>query len=118
MENITIGQILAIIVFIVALIEGVSKLVNPSKKLLKSALKEEFEPIKQSIEDIHLEIKENSLNQSKNFLTKCFDDIENGKQYSDTTIERIYECFEDYEAKGGNGFIKKRFEKLKKEGKL
>lgn len=117
-KDLTLENLSTIILFLVAFIGGAIQLIKYSKTMLKSALKEEFEPIKSDINCLKNDLKQTRLESNKNFLVKCFDDLENGKYLSETTIERIHESFEDYEKIGGNGYIHSRYEKLKGEGKL
>lgn len=118
MENITLGQISTFIGFLVVLIGSILSLLKYAKSGLKSALKDEFEPIKKELGNLDKKITLNTLNQDKNFLTKCFDDLERGVVLSDTTKERIFECMKDYKGNGGNSYIQHRFDSLKKEGKI
>lgn len=118
MENITIGQISTFLGFLVVLVGSVLTLLKYAKKGLKSALNDEFEPIKQELSTLDKKITLNTLNQDKNFLTKCFDDLGNGVPISETTRERIFECMKDYRGNGGNSYIEHRFNTLKKDGLL
>lgn len=116
MENITIGQISTFLGFLVVLIGSVLTILKYAKNGLKLALKDEFIPVKDELGKLDKKITLNTLNQDKNFLTKCFDDLERGVVLSDTTKERIFECMKDYKGNGGNSYIEHRFETLKKQG--
>ena len=118
MENITLGQISTFLGFLVVLIGSVLTMLKYAKKGLKSALNDEFEPIKKELGNLDKKITLNTLNQDKNFLTKCFDDLGNDIPLSETTRERIFECMKDYKSNGGNSYIQHRFDSLKKEGKI
>ena len=50
--------------------------------------------------------------------SKCFNDIRQGQQLSEANIQRIYEQMEHYEKLGGNSYIHKEFEDLKRGGLL
>lgn len=118
MENITIGEISIVISFLVALIGGISILFNYLKKALKSLFKEELEPIKEQVSKNNQLIQEVDMNATKNYLSKCFNDIRKGQQLSEANIQRIYEQMEHYSQLGGNSYIHKEFDDLKKEGLL
>lgn len=118
MENITIGQISVIISFLVAFIGGIGILLNYTKKALKSLFKEELESIKEEVSKNNELISTVDLNSTQNYLTKCFNDLRTRQQISETNIQRIYEQMEHYEKLGGNSYIHKEFEDLKKEGLL
>lgn len=114
MESITLGQISTFLGFLVVLVGSILTLIKYAKKGLKSALNDEFEPIKKELSNLDTKITLNTLNQDKNFLTKCFDDLESGVSVSETTKERIFECMKDYKKNGGNSYIEHRFNSLKK----
>lgn len=118
MENITLGQISVLISFLVAFIGGIGILLNYTKKALKSLFKEELEPIKEQVAKNNELISTVDLNSTQNYLTKCFNDLRTRQQISETNIQRIYEQMEHYEKLGGNSYIHKEFEDLKKEGLL
>lgn len=113
-----ITEISVILATLVTFIGTTIKLYDYIKKGLKCTLNEEFKSINDKIDKINAKIDDNTLNQDKNFLVACFDEIDQGKTLSETTIERIYECMEEYTNLGGNSFVHSRFEKLKKDGKL
>lgn len=118
MENITIGQISVVISFLVAFISGIGILLNYTKKALKSLFKEELEPIKEEVSKNNKLIQEVDMNSTKNYLSKCFNDLRKGQDISEANMQRIYEQMEHYEKLGGNSYIHKEFEDLKKEGLL
>lgn len=118
MENITLGQISGWIAFIVALIGGISVLLVYVKKALKSLFKEELDPIKEQIVKNNELITEVDINSTKNYLSKCFNDLRKGQEISEANMQRIYEQMEHYEKMGGNSYIHKEFDDLRKEGLL
>lgn len=118
MENITIGEIGVAITFLVAFIGGIGILLNYIKKALKNLFKEQLEPIKEQVAKNNELISTVDLNSTQNYLTKCFNDLRTRQQISETNIQRIYEQMEHYEKLGGNSYIHKEFEDLKKEGLL
>lgn len=118
MENITIGEIGSIIAFLGAFIGSIGILFNYIKKALKSLFKEELEPIKEQVSKNNQLIQEVDMNATKNYLSKCFNDLRKGQQLSEANIQRIYEQMEHYSQMGGNSYIHKEFEDLKKEGLL
>ena len=113
MEGITLGQISAFLGSLAILIGTILTLIKYAKNGLKSALKDEFEPIKKELSNLDIKVTQNTLNQDKNFLTKCFDDLDRGVPLSETTKERIFECMKDYKTNGGNSYIEHRFNTLK-----
>lgn len=88
------------------------------KNGLITVLKSEFEPIHEKLNGLEKNIIETRKEACKNFLVRCFEEIENGKELDDVILERVYETFAVYDGLGGNGYLHSRYEKLKKEGKL
>ena len=118
MENITLKEISVLISFLVAFIGGIGILFNYTKKALKSLFKEELEPIKEEVSKNNKLIQEVDMNSTKNYLSKCFNDLRKGQEISEANKQRIYEQMEHYSKLGGNSYIHKEFEDLKKEGLL
>ena len=107
MENITLGTIATYVAFLVALIGGVEFLLARFNKLFDNKLK----PINGRLNDIE-------LSSDKNFIVRFLADIEQGNAVDEVELERFYEIYQRYIELGGNSYIKRRFDKLKEEGKL
>ena len=107
MENITLGQILTTLAFLVSLIGSVEFLAMRMRKYMTSTIQNELQPLKD-------ELHKNSLNTMKN--TICNENI--------PITERI-SVGREYIEKGGNGAVKiylhkleEQYESMIKEGKL
>ncbi len=111
MENITLGQISAVITFVVAFIGGLSVLYSKIKLMIRSTLKEELEDLKKNL-------KEESLSRCKSDLVVIMSKISNGYIPTKEEIMVLYETKGKYNQLGGDSYIDDMFEKLKKEGKL
>ena len=111
MENITLGQISAVITFLVAFIGSLSILYSKIKTAIKSTLKEELEDLKKNL-------KEESLSRCKSDLVVIMSKISNGYIPTKEEIMVLYETKAKYNQLGGDSYIDDMFEKLKKEGKL
>lgn len=104
MENITLGQILGGLSFIVSFIGAVTYLSNILKKQVDKTLK----PIQDSI-------KELDVSQCKNFLVRFLADVEQGNELDEVEIERAYEIYDRYtNTLKQNSYIHKRWESLEK----
>lgn len=97
MENITLGQVLTTLAFLVSLIGSVEFLAMRMRKYIKNTMKDEIEPLKE-------ELHKNSLNTMKN--TICNDNI---------PISERLEVGKEYIEKGGNGAVKIYYHKLEEE---
>lgn len=106
MDNITLGQISSLMVWVIGFGGSTVAIITAVKKAIASA----FKPINKKIDDV-------DLNATKNFLVRCLADIEK-HGIDDVTKMRFYEQLEHYEKMGGNSYIKSEVERLKKEGKL
>lgn len=87
MENITIGQVVAILGIIAGLITSISTICVFCKK----AINKGFEPIYKKIDN-------NTLNQDKRFLIQFMDKAERGEEISDEEMRVAFETKTEYNA--------------------
>lgn len=106
-ENITLGDISKILIFIVAFITAIEFLLIRLNKLFDIKLK----PINRRLNDIE-------ISSDKNFIVRFLADIEQGNLVDEVEKERFYEIYERYKELGGNSYVSHKVEKLQKEGKL
>ena len=108
MENITLGQISHILLFIVEFVGVVMAVIVAMKKVLNKQLS----PLNKKIDKI-------DENQCRNYLVDFLADVEKGIEKDDTQIKRAYEVYDHYSIDlHGNSYIHDKWEKLKKEGKI
>lgn len=103
-ENLTMGQLAADIGILLAICGGFGTLYVKLRSALIKAITDQLTPIKMEI--------------CKNFLVRCFADIDRGDALTETELERFKEEYDYYTTHGGNTYIKDKYEKLKNEGKL
>lgn len=102
MEQITLGQILGGLTFIVSFITALGFLSNVLKKQIEKTL----QPINDSI-------KELDISQCKNFLVRFLADIEQGNEIDPVEKERAYELFDHYTNDlKQNSYIHQRWQEL------
>lgn len=119
MENITIGQIAVALVFLLGLWASVESIVKKVSKVFDSSLDKKLKPINEKMDKLDGKIDKVDSQATKNFLVSRLDAIERGEAVSEITKQRIYEEFEHYTYDlKGNSYIKKKFEKLQKDGQL
>ena len=106
MDNITLGQIKDIIVFIVALTAGIGTLYG----LLMKGIKKLLQPIN---DELHNE----KMKRLKSELTTFMYLAENGTLSNEQKI-LAHEDYDEYIQNKGNSYIHDKFEKLNKEGKI
>ena len=111
MEEITLGQISAAVLFLVALGGGVVVLVKWIRGVIVKVMQEELEPMKKQLMAVDLE-------NCKNYLVMYLASVDRGEKKDPIEEERFYEEFEHYCKIGGNSYIKTKVEQLKAAGKI
>lgn len=118
MENVSLGQIIAIISFLSVFIGTITGIITLSKTFISKILK----PIDKKIEHI-----EKIASQSRNnieielikiILANFINDIEQGTYKSQIQKKNAYELYDRYKTLGGNSYIHDSWEKLIKENKI
>lgn len=106
MENVTLGQIKDIVLFLVAFIGGIGSLYA----LLMKGIKMQLEPINK-------ELKDEKMSRLKSDLTTLMYLAETGAISNEQKI-LAHEEYDIYVENKGNSYIKEKMEYLKTEGKL
>lgn len=118
MDKITLEQVGYFITYLVALITGIAFILNKAKVWITKSLKDEFTPINEKIDGLQTDIKQVDMNACKNYLVRTLGDIEKDKSLDEIEIERLWEQYEHYQKIGGNSYVTRKVENLKKGGKL
>ena len=116
----TLSEIGIDIALLVGIISGAAYLINGLKQWMSTLFDEKLNPINQKLSDLDSRVSRVDAQQTKNYLVRCMNDIENGT-INDSELERFWEQYHYYVDKEGlnkNGYIKSKVEKLQKEGKL
>ncbi len=113
MENITMGQISAALLFIVALLGGYNALKKSINTALDNALKGRFEALEKKQDDILKRLDSVDLENCKNFLVTFLAEAGRGELKDETELQRFWEEYEHYQKLGGNSYIKNKVEELK-----
>lgn len=117
METITIGQVSAVIVFVVALITGIGYLHKSLTKYITVALNDQFEGINKKIDKLTERLDDVDMSTAKNFLVARISEAET-TSLDEIEKERFWEVYRHYKDIGGNGYIQSKVEQLRSEGKL
>lgn len=108
MDNITLGQIQSVFVWLIGFGGATLTIIKSVKKAITKA----FEPIEKKIDKV-------DMNATKNYLVARIDDLDNGKKLDGVSRERFYEEIEHYQKDlKGNSYILAEIKRLEKEGKL
>ena len=118
-QNITLEEVSAGILFIVALIGGVKYLKKELVNFLNNLLDSKFKTTNSKIDDVASALRTLDIQTTRNFLVRYLADVERGQYVYDTEKEQFWKEYDHYikELKE-NSFIKKWVERLEDEGKL
>lgn len=122
-QNLTLEQISAALLFIVALIGGVKYLKNEIRNSIKEFLNKEldarFKTVNDKLDDLHNTINDLDVYTTKNFLVRFLSDVEREDYIYEQEKQRFWEEYDHYvDDLDENSYIKEWVEQLKKEGKL
>ena len=106
MENITLGQISDVIMYLVAIAGGIGALY----KLLMAGIKKQLDPIND-------ELKKEKMSRLKSELTTFMYLAEQSNISNEQKI-LAHEDYDEYIRNHGNSYIHDKFESLHKEGKI
>ena len=125
MESLTLGQLSAGVIFIVALIAGVQNLKKNIKTWIEDGLKARFDAIdKQNekilakIDDVETRLDKVDMENCKNYLVTFMAEVRRGETKDPTEIQRFWEEYDHYISKGGNSYVREGVEELKAKGYL
>lgn len=125
METLTLGQLSAGLLFIVALIAGIQNLKSNIKKWIEESLKSRFdaidkqnEKILEKINDVDSRIDKVDMENCKNYLVTFLAEIRRGEKKDPTEYQRFWEEYDHYISKGGNSYVREGVEELKAKGML
>ena len=117
-NQITVGQIIAIILAIAGLITAIGVIMKKIGDWAQNWLAKGLLPVYKKLDAISEKVDRNELETDKTTLVRFLADIKNGETLTDIEMERLHETYNRYTSQGGNSYIHSEFEKLSKEGKL
>ena len=118
-QNLTLEQISAALLFIVALIGGVKYLKKELVNFLNNLLDSKFKTTNSKIDDVATALRTLDVQTTRNFLVRYLADVERGQYVYDTEKEQFWKEYDHYiDELKENSFIKKWVERLEDEGKL
>lgn len=118
-QNLTLEEVSAGILFIVALIGGVKYLKKELVNFLNNLLDSKFKTTNDKIDEVASALRTLDVQTTRNFLVRYLADVERGQYVYDTEKEQFWKEYDHYinELKE-NSFIKKWVERLEEQGKL
>ena len=118
-QNLTLEEISAALLFIVALIGGVKYLKKELVNFLNNLLDSKFKTTNDKIDDVATALRTLDVQTTRNFLVRYLADVERGQYVYDTEKEQFWKEYDHYiDELKENSFIKKWVERLEDEGKL
>lgn len=118
-QNLTLEEVSAALLFIVALIGGVKYLKKELVNFLNNLLDSKFKTTNGKIDDVATALRTLDVQTTRNFLVRYLADIERGQFIYDTEKEQFWKEYDHYiDELKENSFIKKWVERLEDEGKL
>ena len=129
LEQITMGQLLVGMTFIIALIAGIQNMKKNVREGLDKMLKDRFDKIEENQkkmsddiqknqESLSREIRRVSMENCKNYLVTFISEAARDEIKDDVETQRFWEEYEYYIKNGGNSYVKERVEQLKAKNKL
>ena len=118
-QNLTLEEVSAALLFIVALIGGVKYLKKELVNFLNNLLDSKFKTTNSKIDDVATALRTLDVQTTRNFLVRYLADVERGQYVYDTEKEQFWKEYDHYiDELKENSFIKKWVERLEDEGKL
>ena len=124
-EGITVGQILIVLTVLGSIWAGVSKVKRAFESFKRTIngwvvdeLKPEFVSIKDRLDALEARNERQDMENVKNYLVLFLADLERNEKPDEVELLRFEEQFKYYTDKGGNSYIRRKYKKLKDEGKL
>lgn len=118
MDQITLGDIAAALVFLVALGGSIAAVMHFIDKALKKLFQEQMDQIAERLDKQEATIKKIDLENCKNFLVSYLAKVEHDGRADEIETQRFWEEYGHYIDCGGNSYIKHQVERLKAAGKL
>lgn len=118
LEQVTLGQLLMSITFILSIVLGVNKIKGIFNNWVKKELQPSLNPLTEKIDKIEQQLEQLRLESCKNDLVLFLAEIERNEIVDEVAVQRFHEQYDFYTSKGGNSYIHRKYEKLKSEGKL
>ena len=118
MENITLGDISNVLVFIAGILGAGGSITLFFSKRFGKIISDQLKPTNDKIDTLQRSISEVDMSNCKNYLVQIISILEAGGTVDKVALERFWENYDHYIELGGNSYIHTAVERLKKEGKL
>lgn len=118
LEDISLGQILVSLTFIVGFITTINKSKTIVDDWFKNKLSPKVDPLYKRLDDFAEKLNELEMDSYKRYLVLTMTNIERGEKIDE--VERLLfdEMYKKYIDHGGNTYIQRKYKKLEEAGKL
>ena len=117
MDNITVGQVIDIVIKLVAFIGAIITLIKYTNKGTSKLLDEKLKPLNDNIEKVDKKVDKEALERLKSDLTTYLYIAHKDDLSSDQKM-RFHEEYDAYIKMGGNSWVKDSVEKLRKKDRI
>lgn len=118
MEQVTLGEVYKVLLFVSGFIAVVIALIVYIKKALSKVIQNEIKPLSGEMKELSRKIDISQMDTAKDFITHFLSRAEAGAEPTEPELQCFYDNLRIYEEKGGNGFIHAWIDRLEDEGKL
>ena len=118
LQEISLGQIAVCVTFILGFIGGIGQFKKIIEGAIKKVTKPELDAINEKLNALDTKTDRQDLENVKNYLVLVMSDIERGENLDEVEMLRFEEQYEYYTKNGGNSYIRRKYDKLKSEGKI
>lgn len=117
-EQITLGQILISVTFIVGFIATISKFKTIVNDWFRDKLSPKVDPLYSKIEEINNKIDSLEMDSYKRYLVLTMTNIERGEKLDEVEQALFDEMYQKYTDHGGNSYVLRKHKKLEEAGKI
>ena len=117
-EQITLGQILISVTFIVGFITTISKFKTIVNDWFRDKLSPKIDPLYKKIDETNDKINSLEMDSYKRYLVLTMTNIERGEKIDEVERALFDEMYKKYTEHGGNSYIQRKYKKLEEAGKL
>lgn len=119
MENVTLGTIANILIFLAGVITSGGVIVGFMSKRFRKMIQAELKPLDSKMDKLSAQVKQVDIDNCKNYLQQAISSLDAGNKMDNAARERFYENYDHYtEDLHLNSWVHKEKERLEKEGKL
>ena len=119
MEQINLGDIQSVLVFVASLLASGGVIVNFTLKRVRKIIDEALKPTNEKIDTLTTKVNQVDVDNTKNYIQQAISALDAGEKMDSAAEQRFYENYDHYtEDLHLNSWVHREVERLEKEGKL